>query len=74
MESLGRRFKDPKACCIFHMCFYTAVIGEARWKECLANGEERIGSNTMEAFGLLVLVNNYKAWLYEEKRHIKLIF
>ena len=27
-----------------------------------------IGSNTMEAFALLVLVNNYNAWLYKEKK------
>ena len=58
MESLGRRWKDPKAYCIFYMYFYTAAVGEVRWKE-----EGRIGSNTMEAFALLVLVNNYKAWL-----------
>ena len=73
IESVKRRLKDPKAYCIFYMYFYTAAVGEERWKECLST-EGRIGSNTMEAFALLVLVNNYKAWLYEEKRHIKLIF
>jgi hypothetical protein len=67
IESLGRRFKNPKAYCIFYMYFYTAAVGELRWKEYLSKEEERIGSNTMEAFALLVLVNNYKkAWLYEE--------
>jgi hypothetical protein len=50
------------------MYFYTAAVGEVRWKECMAKKEGRIGSNTMEAFALLVLVNNYKAWLYEEKK------
>jgi hypothetical protein len=50
------------------MYFYTAAVGEVRWKECLSKEGERIGSNTMEAFALLVLVNNYKAWLYEEKK------
>jgi hypothetical protein len=60
--------KDPKAYCIFYMYFYTAAVGEVRWKECLSKEEGRIGSNTMEAFALLVLVNNYKAWLYEEKK------
>ena len=63
-----RRWKDPKAHCMFYMHFYTAAIGESRWRECLANESERIGSNTMEAFALLVLVNNYKAWLHEEKK------
>ncbi len=60
--------EDPKAYCIFYMYFYTAAVGEIRWKECLSKEEGRIGSNTMEAFALLVLVNNYKAWLYEEKQ------
>jgi hypothetical protein len=60
--------EDPKAYCIFYMYFYTAAVGELRWKEYLAKEEGRIGSNTMEAFALLVLVNNYKAWLYEEKK------
>jgi hypothetical protein len=68
IESLKRRLKDPKAYCIFYMYFYTAAVGEVRWKECLSKEEGRIGSNTMKAFALLVLVNNYKAWLYEEKQ------
>ena len=68
IESLKRRFEDPKAYCIFYMYFYTAAVGETRWKEYLDKEEGRIGSNTMEAFALLVLVNNYKAWLYEEKK------
>jgi hypothetical protein len=68
IESLGRRLKDPKAYFIFYMYFYTAAVGEVRWKEFLSKKEGRIGSNTMEAFALLVLVNNYKAWLYEEKK------
>jgi hypothetical protein len=37
-------------------------------EDCLSKEEGRIGSNTMEAFALLVLVDNYKAWLYEEKK------
>jgi hypothetical protein len=68
MESLKRRWEDPKAHCIFYMYFYTAAVGEVRWKECLSTEDMRIGSNTMEAFALLVLENNYKAWLYEEKK------
>ncbi len=60
--------EDPKAYCIFYMYFYTATVGEIRWKEYLSKEEGRIGSNTMEAFALLLLVNNYKAWLYKEKQ------
>jgi hypothetical protein len=68
MESLKRRWKDPKAQCIFHMNFHTAVVGETRWKESLSKEDGRIGSNTMEAFAQLVLENNHKAWLHEEKK------
>ena len=71
IESIGRRLEDPKAYYIFYMYFYTAAVGEVRWKECMAKKETRIGSNTTEAFALLVLVNNYKAWLYEEKKKHK---
>ena len=57
------------------MYFYTSAVGEGRWKEYLSKEEGRIGSNTMEAFALLVLENNYKAWLYEEKKtHLKGLF
>jgi hypothetical protein len=50
------------------MYFYTAAVGDVCWKDCLSKEEGWIGSNTMEAFALLVLVNNYKEWLYEEKK------
>ena len=63
--------QDPKAYFLFYMYFYTAAVGEVRWKECMTKKDTRIGSNTLEAFALLVLVNNYKAWLYEEKKKHK---
>ena len=52
----------------FTLCWH---FGEVPWKEYLLKEQEgRIGSNTMEAFALLVLVKNYKACLYkEEKTH-----
>jgi hypothetical protein len=76
MESLKRRWEDPKAQWIFDpkaqwifcMNFHTAVAGETRWKESLSKEDGRIGSNTMEAFALLVSEINYKAWLHEEKK------
>jgi hypothetical protein len=63
MESLKRKWEEPKAHCIFYMCFYTAAVGDVRWKVCVSTEDGRIGSSTMEAFALLVLENNYKAWL-----------
>jgi hypothetical protein len=49
-----------KDCFIFHQKMnhgFTAVAGETRWKESLSKEDGRIGSNTMEAFALLVLEN-----------------
>jgi hypothetical protein len=63
IESVKRRLEDPKAYFVFYMYFYTAAIGEVRWKERLSKEEGWIGNNTTEAFAMLVLVNNYKAWL-----------
>jgi hypothetical protein len=64
---MGRRLNDPKAYCIFYIYFYAAALGEAKMKDDIQQ-EGRIGNNTTEAFALLMLVNNYKAWLYEEKK------
>jgi hypothetical protein len=68
MESLERKWEDPKAHCIFCMCFCTAAVGDVRWKECLSTEDGRIGSSTMEAFALLVLENNCKAWLCKNEK------
>jgi hypothetical protein len=59
-----QRLENPKACCVFYECFYKAAVGEVRWKECMHNSDERIGNDTTEAFALLTLANNYKAWLF----------
>jgi hypothetical protein len=58
----------PQGPFIFYMCFYTAAVGDVRWKECLSTEDGRIGSSTMEAFALLDLENYYKAWLHENKK------
>jgi hypothetical protein len=68
MESLKRQWEDPKAHCIFYICFCTAAIRDVCWKECLLTEDGWIGSSTMEVFSLLVLENNHKAWLCENKK------
>jgi len=68
LESIERRLEDPKAYYVFYEFFYKAAVGESRWKECMSNDEARIGNNTTEAFALLLFANNYKAWLYDEKK------
>jgi hypothetical protein len=67
LESMEQRLDNPKAYYVFYEFFYKAPVGETRWKECMDSDNERIGNNTTEAFALLLVANNYKAWLYEEK-------
>jgi hypothetical protein len=68
LESILQRLDNPKAYYIFYEFFYKAAVGEVRWKECMDSEDGRIGNNTTEAFALLLVSNNYKAWMYEEKR------
>ena len=67
LESMEMRLENPKAYYVFYEFFYKAAVGEVLWKECISDASKRIGNNTTEAFALLLLANNYKAWLYEEK-------
>ena len=68
LESIEQRLDNPKAYYVFYEYFYKAAVGETWWKDCMEETEERIGNDTTEAFALLLFANNYKAWLYEEKR------
>jgi hypothetical protein len=49
------------------MYFYTAAVVEGHWKECL----EDMGGLVAIPWRICpgALVNNYKAWLYDEKTH-----
>lgn len=62
------RLKDPKAYYLFYEYFYKSAIGETTWKECVEDDTKRVGNVTTEAFALLLLSNNYKAWMYEAKQ------
>ena len=63
-----KTFRTPKAYYIFYEYFYKAAVGDKIWKQCLLNGEDRIGNGNTEAFALLLLINNYKAWMYEDRK------
>jgi hypothetical protein len=68
LESMEQRLDNPKAYYVFYEFFYKAAVGEVCWKDCLEDSDgKRIGNDTTEAFALLIVANNYKAWLYEEK-------
>jgi hypothetical protein len=69
LESFEQRLENPKAYYVFYEYFYKAAVGEVRWKECMDSSDERIGNDTTEAFALLTLANNCKAWLCGGKLH-----
>jgi hypothetical protein len=66
-EMIEYRLKYLKAYYVFYQFFYKSAVGDSQWKECVDKKEGRIGNPNTEAFALLLLANNYKAWLYEEK-------
>jgi hypothetical protein len=53
---------------VFYTYFYSAVIGGTAWKT-QVNDEEtsHLGNTSSEAFGHILLLNNYKAWLHVAK-------
>jgi len=65
LESFGRRSTLPKVCYLFYDNFFKGVVGEGAWNRCFA--ESRMGTSTQEALSLVILRNNYFAWLYEYK-------
>jgi hypothetical protein len=69
LESIERRLENPKAYYVFYEYFYKGAVGDTQWKEYLEDEDKtvRIGNANTEAFALLMLANNYKAWLYEQK-------
>jgi hypothetical protein len=55
---------------VFYDFFFKSSSGDMRWKEaCMEAGAKtnRLGSRLGEAFAMLVLKNNYFAWLLEAK-------
>jgi len=61
-ECFEQRWKFPKAYHLFYDLFFKAAVGEKRWKDCLKNNEPFGNANT-EAFALMILKNNYHAWM-----------
>ncbi len=61
-ECFQDRWNFPKAYHLFYETFFKAAVGEKNWKGRLEQGEPFGNSNT-EAFALMVLKNNYIAWM-----------
>ena len=67
-ESFQLRIKNPKMYCVFYTYFYSAVIGGTEWKRQVHDVETtHLGNVSSEAFGHILLINNYKAWLHLAK-------
>jgi hypothetical protein len=67
-ESFQLRIKNPKMYFVFYTYFYSAVIGGTAWKRQVNNEETKhLGNISSEAFGHILLLNNYKAWLHVAK-------
>lgn len=63
----------PTVYWIFYEFFFKSCIGDAKWKlMCTEYNQEsdRLGTFHEEAFAMLVLKNNYFAWLWEAKREL----
>lgn len=67
-ESFELRIKNPKMYFVFYTYFYSAVIGGTAWKRQVEDEETlHLGNVSSEAFGHILLLNNYKAWLHVAK-------
>jgi len=61
-ECFEERWRFPKAYHLFYDHFFKAAVGEKKWKESLEDNKPFGNSNT-EAFALMLLKNNYHAWM-----------
>jgi hypothetical protein len=68
MESIQQRLDNPKAYYVFYEYFYKGAVDKSAWTESMEVEGKRLGNNNTEGFALLMLANNYMAWLYEEKK------
>ncbi len=67
LEAFEARVDIPGIYFIFYDYFFKSSAGDARWKKACLEGTEnmrqRLASEQSEAFAMLVLKNNYFAWL-----------
>lgn len=61
-ECFEERWKFPKAYHLFYDQFFKAAVGERRWKHSL-DKDKPFGNSNTEAFALMILKNNYHAWM-----------
>ena len=62
LECFEDRWNIPKAYHLFYDQFFKAAVGDRRWKKNIEE-DESLGNANTEAFALMILKNNYHAWL-----------
>jgi hypothetical protein len=63
------RVEIPVVYILFYDYFLKPSVGDARWKKrCLDSKTNELASVQSESFALILLRNNYFAWLLEAKK------
>jgi hypothetical protein len=73
LEAFEQGIKLPAIYVIYYDFFVKSTVGDAAWKEACLEAKDptdQIVSPQEEAFALIVLKNNYFAWLWEAKSAI----
>ena len=76
MQSLEKRLDHPETYWLFCNNFVKAAVGDEAWRTSLSKNDpnQRMASVQNEAFAMVMLKNNYYAWLLQAKiKHPTLI-
>ena len=69
LEAFDMRVEIPVVYIIFYDYFLKPSVGDARWKKiCMDKRSVSLGSVQSESFAMILLRNNYFAWLLEAKK------
>jgi hypothetical protein len=70
MDCFEQRLDNPTAYFVFYDNFLRAAEGEEKWKASASKSStnERLSSTNNESFAMILLKNNYFAWLLEAKQ------
>jgi hypothetical protein len=69
LEAFEMRVEIPLMYIIFYDYFLKPSVGDARWKRiCMDEKSDSLGTLQSESFAIILLKNNYFAWLLEAKK------
>ena len=74
LEAFKMRVEIPVVYIIFYDYFLKPSVGDARWKKiCMDERSGSLGSVQSESFAMILLRNNYFAWLLEAKKALPML-